>query len=86
MSPSWTPVFYAIAMAVSGLGSLVFGRWFDRAGLRVLIPLTLASPCSRPTLIIFAMAAQLAAIPLFAHVARLYRGRQHDDSETTDAN
>jgi MFS family permease len=147
MSASWTPVFYAIAMAVSGLGSLVFGRWFDRAGLRVLIPLTLAAALfaplafsrrfapalagtalwgmgtgvhesvmaaaigvlvplerrgraygafnaaygvawflgswilgvlygiSRPALIIFAMVTQLAAVPIFARVARMYRGR-----------
>ena len=40
---SWIPVFYAIAMAVGGAGSLVFGRWFDRAGIRVLIPLTVVS-------------------------------------------
>ncbi len=37
------PVFYAVAMAVSGTGSLVFGRRFDRAGIRILIPLTLAA-------------------------------------------
>jgi MFS family permease len=39
----WVPIVYAIAMAVSGAGSLVFGRLFDRFGLRVLIPLTLIS-------------------------------------------
>ena len=30
------PVLYAVAMGTSGLGSLVFGKWFDRAGIRVL--------------------------------------------------
>ncbi len=39
----WIPVFYSVAMAVSGLGSLVFGRWFDRRGLTVLVPLTIIS-------------------------------------------
>jgi len=34
------PVAYAIAMAVSGTGSLVFGRLFDRFGIGLLIPLT----------------------------------------------
>lgn len=29
-------VFYAAAMGASGLASLVFGRWFDRIGLRVI--------------------------------------------------
>ena len=35
------PVFYAVAMAVSGTGSLIFGRLYDKAGIGVLIPLTL---------------------------------------------
>jgi predicted MFS family arabinose efflux permease len=35
-------------MAVSGAGSLVFGRMFDRAGLGVLIPLTLLSALFAP--------------------------------------
>jgi MFS family permease len=45
---AWTPVFYAVAMAVSGLGSLVFGRMFDRVGLGVLIPLTVVSAAFAP--------------------------------------
>ncbi|HTW33893.1 MAG TPA: MFS transporter [Rhizomicrobium sp.] len=32
------PIFYAAAMGTSGAGSLVFGRWFDKRGLRVLVP------------------------------------------------
>src|SRR6201999_704430 len=32
------PIFYAAAMGASGVGSLVFGRWFDARGLGVLIP------------------------------------------------
>jgi MFS family permease len=35
------PVAYAIAMGVSGTGSLVFGRLFDRFGITLLIPFTL---------------------------------------------
>ena len=38
LSPSWIPVFYAIAMGASGAGSLVFGRWFDKSGSAVLVP------------------------------------------------
>src|SRR5574337_549745 len=34
-------IFYAVAMAVGGAGSLVFGKLFDRSGFRVLIALTL---------------------------------------------
>jgi len=38
VSPAVIPVFYASAMGASGLGSLIFGRWFDKSGLGVLIP------------------------------------------------
>ncbi len=44
----WVPILYAIAMAVSGTGSVVFGRLYDRHGLKVLIPLTLASALFAP--------------------------------------
>src|SRR5215471_18825951 len=44
----WVPIFYSIAMAASGLGSLIFGRLFDRVGIRVLVPLTLVSAASAP--------------------------------------
>jgi MFS family permease len=44
----WIAVFYAIAMAVSGTGSLVFGRLFDRFGYPVLIVLTLLSSLFAP--------------------------------------
>jgi MFS family permease len=41
-------IFYAVAMAVSGTGSLVFGRLFDRYGFIVLVVLTLASALFAP--------------------------------------
>jgi MFS family permease len=44
----WIPITYSIAMAVSGIGSLVFGRMFDRVGIGVLIPLTLISALFAP--------------------------------------
>jgi predicted MFS family arabinose efflux permease len=43
MPKNWVPIAYAIAMGVSGMGSLVFGRLFDRFGVSVLVPLTLIS-------------------------------------------
>jgi MFS family permease len=43
-----TPVFYAAAMAVSGTGSLVFGRLFDRMGIGILVPLTLIAALYAP--------------------------------------
>ncbi len=41
-------MFYAVAMAVSGSGSLLFGRLFDRYGFTVLTVLTLASALFAP--------------------------------------
>lgn len=44
----WIPIFYAIAMAVGGLGSLIFGKLFDRAGFWILVPLTLIAAAATP--------------------------------------
>jgi len=35
---SYVPLFYAAAMGAAGLGSLLFGRWFDARGLSILVP------------------------------------------------
>jgi predicted MFS family arabinose efflux permease len=48
VSVTWIPVFYALAMGSSGLGSLVFGRLFDRKGLVILIPLTVVTTLFAP--------------------------------------
>lgn len=42
------PVLYAVAMAVSGTGSLAFGRLFDRLGIGILVPLTVLPAISAP--------------------------------------
>jgi MFS family permease len=44
----WIAIFYSVAMAVSGSGSLLFGRLFDRFGFLVLIVLTLISTAFAP--------------------------------------
>ncbi len=44
----WIPVFYSVAMAVSGTGSLVLGRLFDRYGFRALIALTVVAAAFAP--------------------------------------
>jgi predicted MFS family arabinose efflux permease len=44
----WIPVFYALAMAAGGLGSLVLGKLFDRQGLLVLVPLTVVVAAYAP--------------------------------------
>jgi predicted MFS family arabinose efflux permease len=48
VSTELVPVFYAVAMAVGGAGSLVFGRLFDRFGMKLLVPLTLLSAVYAP--------------------------------------
>ena len=44
----WIAGFYAVAMGVSGTGSLVLGRLFDRLGFPVLVGLTLLSAVFAP--------------------------------------
>lgn len=46
--PDWIPLLYALAMGVSGSGSLLFGRLFDRFGFNVIVALTLASALFAP--------------------------------------
>ena len=41
MSATLIPILYAGAMGTAGLGSLLFGRWFDKRGLLVLVPAVL---------------------------------------------
>ncbi len=55
--PDWVPVFYAVAMGVSGLGSLAWGRLFDRLGLVVLVPLTLITALFAPLVFLGAAGA-----------------------------
>jgi MFS family permease len=45
---NWIAIFYSVAMAVSGMGSLVLGRLFDRYGFNVLVILTLTSALFAP--------------------------------------
>ncbi len=44
----WVAIFYAVAMAVSGTSSLVFGRLFDRLGFSVLVGLTMVAALFSP--------------------------------------
>jgi len=48
VSGDWIAIFYAVAMAVSGTGSLVLGKLFDRYGFTVLVVLTLVSALFAP--------------------------------------
>jgi len=40
---AWIPALYAAAMGVDAIAALVFGRWFDRFGLGVLLVSTVLS-------------------------------------------
>jgi MFS family permease len=46
----WVPIFYSVSMAVAGVSSLIFGRFFDRVGMGALIPVTIISVFSAPLL------------------------------------
>ena len=48
VSQTWIPILYALAMGMAGAGSLVFGRWFDRRGLFVLLPGTMIGAAVAP--------------------------------------
>jgi MFS family permease len=65
VSADLTPVFYAVAMAVSGTGSLLLGRIFDRAGIGVLIPLTIVSAVYAPLVFLGGFWAVLAGAALW---------------------
>lgn len=61
----WIPLFYSLAMAVSGGGSLLFGRLFDRVGIGVLIPLTVISSLFAPLAFLGTTFVALAGVALW---------------------
>jgi len=48
VAPATIPVFYAAAMGASAIGALVFGLWFDRRGMTVLVPAILLGAMTTP--------------------------------------
>jgi MFS family permease len=65
VSASLVPVFYAVAMAVSGVGSLIFGRMFDRSGISVLVPLTVVAAAYAPLVFLGGFWASLVGVSLW---------------------
>ena len=65
VSPSMIPVFYALAMGVSGVGSLLFGRLFDKFGIIILVPLTVLSALFAPLVFFGGFWAALIGIALW---------------------
>jgi len=48
VTSQWIAVFYSVAMAVSGVGSLALGRLFDRFGFTTLLVLTIITASFAP--------------------------------------
>jgi len=65
VSPELIPVFYAVAMGVSGTGSLVFGRLYDRFGFSVLIVLTIIAALFAPLVFLGGFWAALIGMALW---------------------
>jgi predicted MFS family arabinose efflux permease len=65
LSGSGVAIFYSVAMAVSGSGSLLFGRLFDRFGFRVLIGLTILSAAFAPLVFLGGFGLALAGAALW---------------------
>jgi predicted MFS family arabinose efflux permease len=65
VSADLIPVFYAIAMGVGGLGSLVFGRLLDRVGMSILILLTVASALALPLVWLGGFSLSLVGVALW---------------------
>lgn len=65
MSTAFIPVSYALAMGASGLGSLIFGRLFDRRGIAILIPVTLVTMLSVPLAFLGGTAGAYASVILW---------------------
>jgi len=65
VSSTLIPVFYAVAMGMGGIGSLVFGRLFDRVGIVVLVPLTLLSALFAPLVFLGGFWAALVGVALW---------------------
>jgi predicted MFS family arabinose efflux permease len=65
VSTDTIPVFYAVAMGISGTGSLAFGRLYDRFGFWVLIVLTLIGALFAPLVFLGGFWAALIGMALW---------------------
>jgi MFS family permease len=48
VAPPLVPILYAVAMVAAAVAALGLGRWFDRSGILVLVPVTVISALSAP--------------------------------------
>jgi MFS family permease len=64
-SPVWIPAFYSTAMGVDALAALVFGRLYDRIGLRTLALVSVFSAASAPLAFLGTFSSALAGMALW---------------------
>jgi len=65
MPTDWIPIFYALAMGASGAGSLIFGHWYDKRGMGVLMPALLLGAAVSPLVFFGGFALALAGVLLW---------------------
>lgn len=65
VSAGWIPIFYAAAMGVDALAALVFGRLYDRHGLRILLAVAFVSALFAPLVFGGGFWAALAGMALW---------------------
>ena len=65
VSAPTVPVLYAVAMAVSGVGSLALGKLYDRAGIGILIPLTVVTAAYSPLVFLGGLGTAVAGVALW---------------------
>lgn len=65
LAPDMIPVVYAVAMGVDALAALIFGHWFDRAGITALMAATLLSSVFAPLAFLGSTAMAIAGVVLW---------------------
>lgn len=65
VSRDWIPVFYSVAMGVDAVAALVFGRFFDKKGLPILIIAVLISAFFAPLVFLGGFFASLIGMALW---------------------
>jgi MFS family permease len=61
----WIPTFYAVAMGVDALAAIIFGRLYDRLGLKVLIIVAILSALFAPFVFLGNFAITLLGVALW---------------------
>ncbi len=62
---TWIPLLYAVAMGVDALAALLFGRWFDRVGIRILMAVALISAFFAPLVFLGGFTLALVGMALW---------------------